>query len=55
MGELVLSTHHSLRHLTLQQELDQDANILGVDFSKSAIRSREAFSYEQAQIRIDDR
>ncbi|KAF8417437.1 exosome complex exonuclease exoribonuclease-like protein [Tirmania nivea] len=35
-------------------ELDQDANIVNVNFSKSAIRSREAFSYEQAQIRIND-
>ncbi|KTB17874.1 Exosome complex exonuclease DIS3 [Nakaseomyces glabratus] len=35
-------------------ELDQDANIVNVDFTKSVIRSREAFSYEQAQIRIDD-
>ncbi|KAF8473463.1 ribonuclease R [Kalaharituber pfeilii] len=35
-------------------ELTPDADIVNVDFSKSAIRSREAFSYEQAQIRIDD-
>jgi len=55
MGEPNLYPNYSLLHLTLQQELDQDANILSVDFSKSAIRSREAFSYEQAQIRIDDR
>lgn len=31
-----------------------DAEIVSVTFSKSAIKSREAFSYEQAQIRIDD-
>ena len=36
-------------------ELDNDANIVGVDFSKSVIRSREAFSYEKAQNRIDDK
>ncbi|KAL6940124.1 exosome catalytic subunit dis3 [Hanseniaspora vineae] len=35
-------------------ELDDNANIVNVDFMKSVIRSREAFSYEQAQIRIDD-
>jgi len=36
-------------------ELTPDAQIVNVNFTKSAIRSREAFSYEQAQIRIDDR
>jgi exosome complex exonuclease DIS3/RRP44 len=35
-------------------ELDDDANIVNVEFSKSIIKSREAFSYEQAQLRIDD-
>ncbi|SCU99045.1 LADA_0H17194g1_1 [Lachancea dasiensis] len=35
-------------------ELDEDANIVNVDFTKSVIKSREAFSYEQAQLRIDD-
>ncbi|AET38420.1 exosome catalytic subunit DIS3 Ecym_2715 [Eremothecium cymbalariae DBVPG len=35
-------------------ELDNDANIVSVEFTKSVIRSREAFSYEQAQLRIDD-
>lgn len=35
-------------------ELDPDANIVNVDFTKSVIKSREAFSYEQAQLRIDD-
>lgn len=35
-------------------ELDDNADIVNVDFTKSVIRSREAFSYEQAQIRIDD-
>ncbi|KAG7194775.1 exosome catalytic subunit dis3 [Scheffersomyces spartinae] len=35
-------------------ELDEDANIVDVRFMKSIIKSREAFSYEKAQIRIDD-
>lgn len=35
-------------------ELDDEANIVNVDFTKSVIKSREAFSYEQAQLRIDD-
>lgn len=35
-------------------ELDENADIVNVDFTKSVIRSREAFSYEQAQLRIDD-
>ncbi len=34
--------------------LDSEANIVDVNFHKSIIKSREAFSYEQAQIRIDD-
>ncbi|EPE09174.1 mitotic control protein dis3 [Ophiostoma piceae UAMH 11346] len=35
-------------------EMDPDANVVDVRFTKSVIRSREAFSYEQAQLRIDD-
>jgi len=35
-------------------ELDEEANIINVNFNKSIIKSREAFSYEQAQLRIDD-
>lgn len=35
-------------------ELDEDANIVNIDYMKSIIKSREAFSYEQAQMRIDD-
>ncbi|RYO98530.1 hypothetical protein DL764_007065 [Monosporascus ibericus] len=35
-------------------ELGQSADIVNVRFTKSVIKSREAFSYEQAQIRIDD-
>lgn len=36
-------------------ELDENANIVHVDYMKSIIKSREAFSYEQAQKRIDDK
>lgn len=35
-------------------ELTPDADIVSSTFTKSVIRSREAFSYEQAQLRIDD-
>ncbi|KAK2603839.1 exosome catalytic subunit dis3 [Conoideocrella luteorostrata] len=35
-------------------ELDSNADIVNVRFTKSVIKSREAFSYEQAQLRIDD-
>ncbi|RLV94763.1 Exosome complex exonuclease DIS3 [Spathaspora sp. JA1] len=35
-------------------ELDQDCNIVKIDYMKSVIKSRQAFSYEQAQLRIDD-
>ncbi|KAG0667927.1 exosome catalytic subunit dis3 [Maudiozyma exigua] len=35
-------------------ELDDNADIVNVNFTKSVIKSREAFSYEQAQLRIDD-
>lgn len=35
-------------------EMDENANILKVDYTKSIIKSREAFAYEQAQLRIDD-
>ena len=35
-------------------EITPDAEIVKSDFTKSIIKSREAFSYEQAQIRVDD-
>lgn len=35
-------------------EVDDNADIVNVRFTKSVIASREAFSYEQAQLRIDD-
>ncbi|KAF1943253.1 RNB-domain-containing protein [Clathrospora elynae] len=36
-------------------EVTEDADIVSSQFTKSVIRSREAFSYEQAQLRIDDK
>ncbi len=36
-------------------EITKNAEIVSSSFSKSVIRSREAFSYEQAQLRIDDK
>ena len=36
-------------------ELNQNAEIVRSSFTKSVIRSREAFSYEAAQLRIDDK
>ncbi|KAM5463054.1 exosome catalytic subunit dis3 [Microsporum audouinii] len=36
-------------------EVTADAEIVSSSFTKSVIFSREAFSYEQAQLRIDDR
>ncbi|KAF2993619.1 exosome catalytic subunit dis3 [Curvularia kusanoi] len=35
-------------------EVNENADIIKSEFTKSVIRSREAFSYEQAQLRIDD-
>ena len=36
-------------------EITKKADIVSSSFTKSVIRSREAFSYEQAQMRIDDK
>ncbi|KAK0729349.1 hypothetical protein B0T21DRAFT_370880 [Apiosordaria backusii] len=35
-------------------EMTPDADVVGSRFTKSVIKSREAFSYEQAQLRVDD-
>ncbi|KAI8365401.1 exosome complex exonuclease RRP44 [Radiomyces spectabilis] len=35
-------------------ELNKDAEIVNVDFTKSIIRSKHSFTYEEAQARIDD-
>lgn len=40
---------------TVIWELNENADIVNVRFTKSVIASREAFSYEQAQLRIDDK
>lgn len=36
-------------------EVDHDANIISTDYFKSIIRSRAAMTYEEAQLRIDDK
>lgn len=36
-------------------EMNRDAEILNVKFHKSIIRSRRAMTYEEAQIKIDDK
>lgn len=36
-------------------EITKEAEIVNTQYSKSVIRSREAFSYEEAQLRIDDK
>lgn len=36
-------------------EMDEDANIVGVKFHKSIIKSRRAMTYEEAQLKIDDK
>lgn len=36
-------------------EITADADVVSASFTKSVILSRDAFSYEQAQMRIDDR
>lgn len=41
-------------HLPVSQELDNNANIVDVRFTKSVIASKEAFTYEAAQRRKDD-
>lgn len=35
-------------------EVNEEADVVSARFTKSVIKSREAFSYEQAQLRIDD-
>ncbi|XP_014226404.1 exosome complex exonuclease RRP44 [Trichogramma pretiosum] len=36
-------------------EIDREANIVSTDYCKSIIRSRAAMTYEEAQLRIDDK
>lgn len=40
--------------LTDRKELTPEAEIVNVRFTKSVIASKAAFTYEEAQIRIDD-
>jgi len=40
---------------TSTQELTPDAKIANVRFAKSVIASKSAFTYEEAQTRIDDK
>lgn len=35
--------------------MTEDGDIVNVDFTKSIIRSKHSFTYEEAQNRIDDR
>lgn len=35
-------------------EVDHNANIISVRFTKSIIRSRRSMTYEEAQLKIDD-
>ena len=41
--------------LTDDQELSPEAEIVNVRFAKSVIASKEAFTYEAAQLRKDDK
>lgn len=36
------------------KELNNEAEIVKVDFTKSVIQSKASLTYEQAQLRIDD-
>jgi exosome complex exonuclease DIS3/RRP44 len=47
----------SLSHIILAnlQELTPEAEIVNVRFAKSVIASKEAFTYEAAQLRKDDK
>jgi hypothetical protein len=40
---------------TFTQELTPDAEIVSVRFAKTVIASKSAFTYEEAQIRKDDK
>lgn len=35
-------------------EMDRNANVINTRFCKSVIRSRAAFTYDEAQFKIDD-
>lgn len=60
LGELISSIcdlEEQLAHCAdacLVKELNTEAEILNVRFTKSVIASKSAFTYEEAQIRKDD-
>ncbi|PHH63807.1 hypothetical protein CDD81_5464 [Ophiocordyceps australis] len=49
-----LRPHLDRLAFSLVCHLDAQAKVVDVRFTKSVIRSRQAFSYQQAQLRIDD-
>lgn len=55
LGRFGCFEHGNQRLLWHLQELDQDANIVNVRFTKSVIASKEAFTYEAAQKRKDNK
>ncbi|KAJ1980776.1 exosome catalytic subunit dis3 [Dimargaris cristalligena] len=56
LGTNLCSLHCNVERLAFScvWELDPEANIVQVSFSKSVIRSRNSFTYDEAQARIDD-
>lgn len=55
LGHLGTSSIPEQEDLTDDQELSPEAEIVNVRFAKSVIASKEAFTYEAAQLRKDDR
>ena len=55
--EVKFQPFHFLERLAFSViwELNDNAKILSVKFHKSVIKSKSAFTYEEAQIRIDDK
>lgn len=50
-----IESFSTLRLNNSSKEMDSDANIVNVRFTKSVIASKEAFTYEAAQKRKDDK
>ncbi|KAL1956002.1 hypothetical protein VTO42DRAFT_7902 [Malbranchea cinnamomea] len=50
-----LKPHVERYAFSVMWEMTPDAEVVSAEFTKSVIYSREAFSYEQAQLRIDDK
>ncbi|KAJ1971918.1 exosome catalytic subunit dis3 [Dimargaris xerosporica] len=57
LGTNLCSLHSNVDRLAFScvWELDAEANIVDVSFTKSVIRSRHSFTYDEAQARIDDK